>query len=74
MQLRELKKAIRNGWILWLVAVIFIVLMSLFVRKMGHNPAPPSWDMGGEEFIPASSTYGNGYFTGIPRSGERSSK
>lgn len=67
MQYRELKKAIANGWILWFLAVVFIVAMSLFVRKMGDNKKSPEWEMGGKEFIPASSTYGNGYFIEPPQ-------
>lgn len=72
MQYRELRRAIINGWILWVLAAIFIVAMSLFVRKIVDNPPPPEWEMGGKEFVPASSIYGNGYYVEIPRSGERS--
>jgi len=72
MQYRELRKAIRNGWILWVLAAIFIVLMTMFVRKMGDGDTPPTWDMGGESFVPASSTYGNGYFLPVSQPSERS--
>lgn len=67
MRRKELKIAFRNAWILWALAAAFIVAMSLFVRRTNENPPPRKWDMGGESFVPASSTYGNGYYSPVSK-------
>ena len=74
MQQKELKKAFRNAWILWALAVAFIVALSLFVRKTNQNPPPQEWDMGGKSFVPASSTYGNGYYNKVAKDKDGGSK
>ncbi len=74
MHKHELKRAFWNAWILWALAAAFIVAMSIFVRKTKENPPPRQWDMGGKSFVPASSTYGNGYFSPLAKPKEKRSK
>jgi len=57
-----LKRAFRNGWLLLLAAMAFVVLVFVFTLE-SNTPAPaPAWDMGGEPFVPASSHTADGYF------------
>jgi hypothetical protein len=65
MKEQDLKRAFRGGWILWIIAALFVVLMSFFVRKTNENAPPRKWDMGGKSFVPASSTHGNGYYSPV---------
>lgn len=58
----DLKTAYRNGWLLWLVAVVFIVSFFGFVLFFAYHAPRPGWDMGGEKFVPAQSDYGEGYY------------
>ena len=57
---RGLKKAYRNGWILVLAALVFVVLVFAYALRTNEPAQPPTWNMGGKPFVPASSTYGNG--------------
>ena len=70
MDERGLKKAYRNGWLLVLAALAFVVLVVAYALKT-NEPAPtPSWNMGGKPFVPASSTYGNGYWSPVEGRGQ----
>ncbi len=58
----NLKKAYRNAWILVLVATVFIVGFFAFVLYFSFGAPKSDWDMGGVKFVPASSSYGEGYY------------
>jgi hypothetical protein len=68
----DLKIAFRNGWLLWLVSVAFIVLFFVFVLYFAYNAPKPGWEMGGKQFVPAQSEYGEGYYLPVnqPEKGE----
>jgi hypothetical protein len=61
----DLKIAFRNGWILWLCAVGFIVGFFLFTLFFALDAPRHSWDMGAEKFVPAQSDYGEGYYAPV---------
>jgi hypothetical protein len=63
MEQQQLKKAYRNAWILLALVTAFVVLFFLFTVKANEEHPAVEWDMGGVEFVPASSTYANGYYT-----------
>ena len=58
----DLKIAFRNGWLLWLAAVAFILLFFGFVLYFSYHAPKPGWEMGAEKFVPAQSDYGEGYY------------
>ena len=63
MQERELKRGVRRAWLLVLLGVVYIVVSFAFVT----STSPPGedrveWDMGGVEFVPASSAAAEGYY------------
>jgi hypothetical protein len=60
----QLKRAFRNGWILLVIAALFTVLFFLFTLDANEDHPAVEWDMGGVPFVPASSVYANGYYTG----------
>jgi hypothetical protein len=67
MEPEALKKAFRNGWILVAVATLFFVAFFAFTLAAAKDAPKPGWDMGGVPFVPASSTYGNDYYTPMPK-------
>jgi hypothetical protein len=58
----DLKIAFRNAWLLWFVAVAFIVLFFAFVIYFSYHAPREGWDMGGKRFVPAQSDEGEGYY------------
>ena len=60
-----LKKAYRNAWILVALAAVFVVAVVIFVFRTNANPPPRKWDMGGVPFVPASSSYAEGYYSPV---------
>lgn len=67
MNRRQLKHAYKNAWILWLAVVVAVLLFFGFTLKSVPNPPPPKWEMGAKPFVPASSTYANGYYAPVPK-------
>jgi hypothetical protein len=61
MQERDLKRGIRNAWILTLLGVVYIVLFNLLARATNVPEPEVKWRLGGEAFVPASSPYAEGY-------------
>ena len=70
----NLKTAYRNGWLLWLVAVTFIVSFFGFVLFVAYCAPRPGWEMGGKKFVPAQSDYAEGYYLPVTRPGEGSDR
>ncbi len=62
----ELKKAFRNGWILVVLAAMFIIGFFLFTLTVAKDAPKEAWEMGGVPFVPASSTYANDYYVPPP--------
>jgi len=62
MDKAQLQKAYRNAWILLLIVAVFVVVFFIFTLRANVDHPPVEWDMGGVEFVPASSTYANGYY------------
>jgi hypothetical protein len=60
---RALRRGYRNGWILVVLAIGYIVGALLFAWRMSHPAPPPKWDMGGTPFVPASAHQADGYYT-----------
>jgi hypothetical protein len=60
-----LHKAYRNGWILLLLVAAFVVAFVVFALRENLDHPPVAWDMGGVRFVPASSPYASGYYTGL---------
>ncbi|MDJ0766347.1 MAG: hypothetical protein QNJ97_25450 [Myxococcota bacterium] len=60
-----LKRAYRNAWILLALVSAAVVIFFAFTLKTNRTPPPPSWDMGNVPFVPASSTYANGYYSPV---------
>jgi hypothetical protein len=66
MDPESLKKAFRNGWILVALATAFVIGFFAFTLAVGKDAPKPDWEMGGVPFVPASSDYGNNYYTRPP--------
>jgi hypothetical protein len=62
MDRAQLKKAYRNAWILLVLIAAFLLAFFWFTLRANEDHPPVEWDMGGVEFVPASSTYANGYY------------
>ena len=59
----ELKRGYRNAWILTLLGAVYIVLFFMLATAT----SPPGqdqvdWNMGGRDFVPASSNEAEGYY------------
>ncbi|GAB4298276.1 MAG: hypothetical protein Kow0090_13660 [Myxococcota bacterium] len=61
MDIKELKRGYRNGWILIAAAIGFIFVFFLFTYLVNIPERAERWDMGGKPFVPASSPYANDY-------------
>lgn len=61
MDREQLKKAYRNAWILLLIVTAFVLVFFWLTLRTNEDHPPVEWDMGGVDFVPASSTYANGY-------------
>jgi len=70
MDKEQLRKAYRNAWILLLVVVAFLFVFFVFTLRINEDHPPVEWDMGGVEFVPASSIYANGYHAPVERPAE----
>ena len=62
MDERELKRGYRYGWLLVLIAIAFTALAVVFALWTNTPPHEPDWEMGGVDFVPASSGYAEGYY------------
>jgi len=56
-----LEKALRRGWILALVGMLWIVAHFLLAFHTSRPEPAAEWDMGGTPFVPASSIEADGY-------------
>jgi hypothetical protein len=61
----SLKKAYRNAWILVALAAVLVLAVALFVFRTNENPPQRTWRMGGVPFVPARSSYAEGYFSPV---------
>jgi hypothetical protein len=59
---RELKLGYRNAWVLTLLGAIYIVLFLAFATATNLPGAEVQWNMGGTDFVPASSAEAEGYY------------
>jgi hypothetical protein len=66
MDTTSLNRAFRNTWIM--VVVVTALILGFFALTLTVSKDAPrsTWDMGGVSFVPASSTYGNGYYVPEP--------
>ena len=62
----SLNRAFRNSWILVVVVTVLIIGFFAFTLAFARGAPRSGWDMGGVSFVPASSTYGNDYYTPKP--------
>jgi hypothetical protein len=63
MQEKELKRGYRNAWFLALLGLVYVVIF----YALATSTSPPGedsvqWNMGGTEFVPASSPEAEGYY------------
>ncbi len=70
----DLKTAFRNGWLLTLAIVAFVLLFFVFVLYFSYNAPKPGWEMGGKKFVPAQSEYGEGYYLPVKQPGKGETK
>ena len=68
---KTLKSGYRRGWLLWGLAVLFIVVFFMFVLDKNEPGKKTEWDMGGKSFVPASSPYANGYYLPVEKQNEK---
>lgn len=60
---KQLKRGYRNAWFLTLLGVVYIVIF----YALATSTSPPGednveWNMGGTDFVPASSAEAEGYY------------
>ncbi len=58
----EFKRATRKTWIIVVLAALFVILFTWFAFTMNVDEKPAGWDMGGVEFVPASSRHADDYY------------
>lgn len=59
---RTLKNGFRLGWILTLLAALFILGFGAFTYHLNRDLPNDTFDMGAKPFVPASSPYAVDYF------------
>jgi hypothetical protein len=64
----EMKRGYRNGWILTVLLLIFVLGFFALTFRLMSPDKPIKWDMDGRSFVPASSEYGDGYYQPPPPS------
>ena len=62
MQEKELKRGYRNAWFLALLGVVYIVLFFALATSTSLPEPEVEWNMGGADFVPASSAEAEGYY------------
>jgi hypothetical protein len=63
MQERELKRGYRNAWFLALLGAVYIaIFFALATSTSLPGEDRVEWNMGGAEFVPASSAEAEGYY------------
>ena len=63
MQENDLKRGYRNAWFLALLGVVYIVICyALATSTSLPGEDNVQWNMGGAEFVPASSSEAEGYY------------
>lgn len=55
------KRAFQRAWLLVAVAVIYCVAFWLLAIETNTPEPKPEWDMDGRPFVPASSSFADGY-------------
>ena len=58
---QALAKAYRRAWIVVLVGLAYSLAFTLLALGSNMPEKPPTWDMGGKPFVPASSPFATGY-------------
>jgi hypothetical protein len=66
---RELDQAFRRAWLLVLVGLAYSLGLTLLALGASTPEKAPSWDMGGEPFVPASAPFADGYPLPFEQSG-----
>lgn len=61
MQEKDLKRGYRNAWLLALLGVVYIVIFYALATATSLPEPEVQWNMGGAEFVPASSPEAEGY-------------
>ena len=63
MQEKDLKRGYRNAWFLALLGLVYVVIyFALATATSPPGEDSVQWNMGGTEFVPASSTEAEGYY------------
>jgi len=62
MDQQTLKRAYRNAWIVLLIAILISVAFFWLALRTNEPPVEPEFEMGNVPFVPASSTYAEGYY------------
>ena len=70
MDRATLRRAYRNGWILLLLAILFSLVFFWFTLRTNEPPVEPEFEMGAVPFVPASSTYAEGYHLPVEEDSE----
>lgn len=63
MQDKELRRGIRNAWILVFALVALVIGWTAYAYTTNVDEVPAAHAPGAREFVPASSPYGVGYRT-----------
>lgn len=63
MDQQQLKRGYRLGWIVLALTFLYTGGMFLLAWRTNEPPQPREWIMGAQPFVPASSHYGDGYYT-----------
>lgn len=57
----KLERALRRGWLLALIGILWILVHFLLAFHTSRPAPPVDWNMGGTPFVPASSIEADGY-------------
>lgn len=60
---KELKTGYRNGWLLAIIGILYIIGFFLMSFLLNHPTPKEEWAMGNKQFVPAESHYGTGYYS-----------
>jgi hypothetical protein len=59
---KQLKRGYRNAWFLALLGVVYVVLFYALATATSLPEPEVEWNMGGTDFVPASSAEAEGYY------------
>jgi hypothetical protein len=60
---KELRRGIRNGWLLAMLLILFVIAWTVFTIWTNRDEVKPHFVQGGREFVPGASPYGMNYKT-----------